>query len=228
MRVLGIETSTRRGSLALVENGELVAEIEHSEPNAHAERLVPLLGQLLARGGVARTSLDRVAVGIGPGSFVGLRVGIALAEGLGLGLGRPVVGVPSLLAMLSAVPRDCRATRVALVDARRGELFVSAQAAEGRELASARALPRAEVESFVAALAAPVVLVGEVAAELELGVTHLRGAELDLPAAAWVARLGAECAPEASPPSPLYVRGPGAALPKLPASPFAHSETPSE
>ncbi|HET7540536.1 MAG TPA: tRNA (adenosine(37)-N6)-threonylcarbamoyltransferase complex dimerization subunit type 1 TsaB, partial [Polyangiaceae bacterium] len=97
MRIVGIESSSRRGSVALLEGERLVASAEHEQPNNHAERLLPLFEQLLAETGWPKSSLDRLGVGIGPGSFTGLRAGIALAEGLSVGLDRPLWGVGSLL-----------------------------------------------------------------------------------------------------------------------------------
>ena len=118
MRILALETSSPRGSVALTEGVTLIASEEHSEPSAHAELMLPLVSRALARAGWSRSSIDRIAVGVGPGSFVGLRVGIALAEGLSLGLGRPVVGVGSLSAMLGALSREHAGPRAALLDAR--------------------------------------------------------------------------------------------------------------
>lgn len=224
MRILSIETCSRRGSVALCEGAALVARSEHSEPSAHAERMLSLVELALADAGWARSSVDRIAVGIGPGSFVGLRVGIALAEGLGLGLGRPVVGVSSLHAMLAAVPEAELGTRVALLDARRNELFVAARTVEGQERIEPRAVPRSEIHALLATLEAERVVIGEVARELELSERRLSGPALDLPDAHWVARLGATLNIAASPALPLYVRGPGATEPNLPPSPFAVRE----
>ena len=219
MRVLGIETSSRRGSVALLEGERAVKSLTHEEPNAHAERLLPLLEQLLAEAGWSKSSLDRIAVGRGPGSFVGLRVGIALAEGLSLGLGRPVVGVPSLAAMVAGVSESTSATRVAVTDARRGELFVYAERPDGSVVLEVQAIPRAAVGAALADLG-EVVLVGEAASELA-EFRGLRGAELDLPHALLIARLAVKEPEVSGPVVPLYVRGPGATTPNLPPSPFA-------
>lgn len=220
MRILGIETCSRRGSVALCEGEVLVARCEHLEPQSHAERMLSLVERALAETAWPRASLDRIAVGVGPGSFVGLRVGIALAEGLGLGLGRPVVGVVSLHAMLAAVPATIPDPRVAMLDARRGELFVAAESADRHALLEPRAVPRSEIHALLASLGSPIV-VGEVARELELAQRVLTGTEFDLPDAHWVARLGATLDAAVSPAVPLYVRGPGATEPNLPPSPFA-------
>ncbi len=220
MRTLGIETSTRRGSLALLDGDELHGSVEHDAPNAHSERLLPMLEELLASAGWARTSIDRIAVGRGPGSFVGLRVGIALAEGLSLGLGRPVVGVVSLAAMALALPPEAAGVRAALLDARQNELFVYACTPAGVTVIEPRAVPRAEVAPLLRAAGAQLV-VGEVAPALGLDIPHSSGPDLDLPHARAVARIGSAVQPEpGAAVLPLYIRGPGATLPNLPPSPF--------
>jgi tRNA threonylcarbamoyladenosine biosynthesis protein TsaB len=219
---LGIETSTRRGSVAVTENGVVVKALTHEELNAHAERVLGLVERALAEAGLTRTSLDRVAVGVGPGSFTGLRVGIALAEGMALGLGRPLVGVGSLRAMAAAVPAAEARTRVAVLDARRGELFIAAYAPNGEELLAPSALApdaaRALLEQTFGTR--EFVTVGESASALGDGLLVLRGAEHDLPHAAAVAKLASELDPAVARAEPIYVRGPGATLPNLPPSPL--------
>jgi tRNA threonylcarbamoyladenosine biosynthesis protein TsaB len=221
MRILGIETSTRRGSAALFDGGCLLLALDHDKPNAHAEALLPLVTRLFAETGTAKSSIERVAVGIGPGSFTGLRVGIALGEGIALGTGVPLVGVGSLEAMARAVSHPER-PRVALLDAGRGELFVAAYAADGAELVAPCALPLAALRERLALDALrDAIIVGEGALALGSGFDVMRGPELDLPHARFVALLGAERDPERSPPDPIYVRGVGATLPNLPPSPLA-------
>jgi tRNA threonylcarbamoyladenosine biosynthesis protein TsaB len=222
VRVLGIETSTRRGSVAVSANGVVVAAQSHEEPNAHAERLLGLIERVLADAGMTRDALDRIGVGVGPGSFTGLRVGIALAQGIALGLGRPLVGVGSLGAMARALPPAERRVRVPVLDARRGELFVAAYAADGSELLAPAALAASEARvALHAALAgAEAVLVGESAGELGLDFEVARGPELDLPHASTVAVLATTLEPDAARAEPVYVRGPGATLPNLPPSPL--------
>lgn len=224
MRVVGIETSTLRGSVALVERGEPVADASHEQPNAHAEAILPLIERLLAEAGWPRGSIDRVAVGVGPGSFTGLRVGIALAQGIALGLGRPVVGVGSLCAMARAVPAGVAGRRVALLDARRGEVFVAAYAEDGRELASPVTLTRETALAEVARrISEPRVLVGRVARDLPGGAAPFISEMTDLPHATWTALVGAELSPGAAV-EPLYVRDAGATRPDLPPSPFGATE----
>lgn len=220
LRILAVETSSSRGSVAISENGQIVKWLEHVAASSHAERVLPMIRQLLADAGWSTNSIDRIGVGVGPGSFVGLRVGIALADGLSLGLDRPLIGVPSLRAMTRAVPAGCKGVRVAIADARRNELFATAVSSDGRELLQATVVQRETIAGLVQSLRQDAVLVGEAAADLDLGWPVLRGPELDLPHANWIAVLAEELEPEQAAPNPLYVRGSGAVLPKLPRSPL--------
>jgi tRNA threonylcarbamoyladenosine biosynthesis protein TsaB len=222
VRVLGIETSTRRGSVAVTLDGKVLGALFHEELNAHAERVLGLIEELLASAGWTRSSLDRVAVGVGPGSFTGLRVGIALAQGIALGLDRPLIGVGSLRAMASGLPAEDSRTRVAVLDARRSELFVAAYAPNGDELLAPSALPMAEAETTLRTTLAgrSAVLVGEGAPLLGGSFAVESGPELDLPHAAVVARLGTVLDPKSAPAEPVYVRGPGATPQNLPPSPL--------
>ncbi|HEX5101749.1 MAG TPA: tRNA (adenosine(37)-N6)-threonylcarbamoyltransferase complex dimerization subunit type 1 TsaB [Polyangiaceae bacterium] len=223
MRVLGIETSTRRGSVAALEGEKTLGTLAHEEPSAHAERVLALVERLLGEVGWSRSSIDRVAVGIGPGSFTGLRVGIALAQGMALGLGRPLVGVGSLAALAAAVPHTEKRTRIPVLDARRGELFVAGYTADGVERLAPTAVPVADVPKLLAELFAPgeLVLVGEAARLAGGEYDVIAGGELDLPHAVPVARLGLGLDPAAAPAEPTYVRGPGATPQNLPPSPLA-------
>jgi tRNA threonylcarbamoyladenosine biosynthesis protein TsaB len=223
MRVLALETSSPRGSVALVEHGKLVLSASHEEPNLHAERILPMIQRLLAEAGVDRGSLDRIAVGVGPGSFTGLRVGIALAIGLGLGLDRPVVGVSSLAAMVRGVPSSLPQPRCPLLDARRDELFTATYDEQGRELSAPHTVARAGVLDLLAT-AGELVIVGRVIDELKAGGPGLvpyRSADTDLPSAHWVGVIGGALDAALHPPEPIYVRGAGATLPKLPPSPLS-------
>jgi tRNA threonylcarbamoyladenosine biosynthesis protein TsaB len=214
---LGIETSSRRGSVALVRDGTLLARAEHEQPNTHAEQLRPLLARVLEEAKLDKRAIERVAVGIGPGSFTGLRVGIAFAQGIALGLGIPCVGVGSLSAMARGLA-DRQGTRVTLLDARREEVFVAAYAEDGRELSAPVAIGRQEIATYLSTLPEPRVVLGEVGASL--GVEVVRSTLTDLPDARAVAELGATLDPATARPEPEYVRDAGATPQALPPSPF--------
>ena len=219
MRILGIESSSRRGSVALLEGNQLVASVEHEEPNSHAERLLPMLEKLLAEAGWPKSSVDRLGVGVGPGSFTGLRAGIALAEGLSVGLDRPLVGVGSLLAMAHGALSEQGGPCCAMLDARRSELFIAVYADRTRELCAPVALPIEDLANFLDKFAV-VSVVGEVAVGLPHSRKLVAGSSLDLPHARWVASLAGELNEAEFPPEPQYVRGVGATLPSLPPSPI--------
>ena len=223
MRILGIETTTRRGSIALVENNEVVLSAEYEELHAHAERMLPLLNGLMAQAGWARTSVDRVGVGVGPGSFTGLRVGIALGQGIAIGIDVPILGVVSLQAMAFAVPSSRKGTRWALLDARRDEIFVAAYAPDQSLVLQPRAAKRSDVGQLIASVScgdAEAVALGEVTSVLEFSCQCISTPRTDLPHAMDVALLGARLAPEEAPAQPQYVRDADALLPTLPPSPL--------
>ncbi len=217
MRILAIESSSRRGSVALLEGDRVVGSLEHEHLNSHAERLLPFIERLLAEAGWSKSSLDRLGVGIGPGSFTGLRVGIALADGLSIGLDRPLTGVGSLRSMafgaLSERPGPC----CALLDARRGELFAAIYDADHLELTAPAAIPVTDLPALLETYGVATV-VGEVAQHLPHGRIQLTGGTLDLPHARWVAALTAVLDEAEFPALPEYVRGIGAELPILPRS----------
>jgi tRNA threonylcarbamoyladenosine biosynthesis protein TsaB len=230
VRVLGIDTSSRRGSIALLSSGTEIVTRTYEGAGTHAERALDLVNEVLAEAGWPRTTLDRIAVGVGPGSFTGLRVGISLAQGMGLGLDRPVLGIGALQAMCRAVPAASGVGGLlcALIDARRDEVFAAAYDAGAREQAAVVVLPRLEVAGWVSSLrdasgAEPLVL-GEVARELGLPGAVFASERTDLPHAAAVALLGMELSPEAAPPEPAYVRPPDAIRPNLPRSPLSSEE----
>jgi len=121
--VLGIETATVRGGVALVSgSGDLVGEITLSNPESHSERILPALDWLLATLGLAPPAIVAVAVSSGPGSFTGLRAGIATAKGLAFSLRVPLYGVATLEALAANAPPG-EGPVCAVLNARRGEVF---------------------------------------------------------------------------------------------------------
>ncbi len=135
MRTLAIETAGRTCSIALLDDGHIVAERHEVVGRGHAERLIPWIAALPVGG-----RADQIIVGCGPGSFTGVRIGIAAARGLALGWDVPVFGVSSLLLLAAG----CDADRlVVAVEGGHGELLV--QEFEGRGLCA--------TSEFVSALA---------------------------------------------------------------------------
>lgn len=122
MKILALDTSTLAGSLALLEEKLILAELSVNLGRKHTERLLPEMDWLFKRLGLEPKAIEGIAVGIGPGSFTGVRVGLATAKGLALSLSVPIVGVSSLDALAEAV-RFHSGPILALLDARKGEVF---------------------------------------------------------------------------------------------------------
>src|SRR5437773_1415906 len=125
MRVLALDTTTRAGSVAVVDDERVVAERRGDESRTHAERLPVEITALLESCGLALPDVDRFAVAIGPGSFTGLRIGIATIQGLAFVTERPVVGVSALeaLAQMGSRPLGADDIVAAWMDAHRREVF---------------------------------------------------------------------------------------------------------
>ncbi len=125
MRILSIDTTSVAGSVALSENDKLIVQEQQGVSGTHSEKLFPTIEHLLQIAGWQQTDIEGIAVAIGPGSFTGLRIGLAAAKGMALALGCPVAGVSSL-ASLALNGRGFLGTVIPLIDARRGELYAAA------------------------------------------------------------------------------------------------------
>jgi tRNA threonylcarbamoyladenosine biosynthesis protein TsaB len=128
MLILGVDTSTPRLSLALRDGTRIVAERTLVPSRRAAESILPELQTLLASARLTPADLKGLAVGLGPGSFTGLRVGIATVQGLGQSLGVPVAGVSSFLAVAAATRAR---TALGLEDARREQVYAALYMQEG-------------------------------------------------------------------------------------------------
>lgn len=124
MNLLAIETATESCSAALLV-GDRLLERSELAPRRHAELLLPMCEALLAEAGLARSALDALAVGCGPGAFTGVRLAISAAQGIALALDLPVVPVSSLAALAMQAPRN-GADVLAVIDARMGEVYAGA------------------------------------------------------------------------------------------------------
>ncbi|HTM44940.1 MAG TPA: tRNA (adenosine(37)-N6)-threonylcarbamoyltransferase complex dimerization subunit type 1 TsaB [Polyangiaceae bacterium] len=225
MRILGIETTSPRCSVALVEQGHVVASAPLSSPDSRAEHTLAAIDGLFTQAGWQKSSLERIGAGIGPGSFTGVRVGIALAEGIAAGLGISVVGVGSLKAMALAVSSEDKRIRCPVMDARRGELFVAAYDANGNELWSPRLIAQTAAPSTIAqALGANYVLLG--AAAHGVDAPHLVDDLTDYPHASVIALHAQHIAPDGMPVLPQYIREADAIIPNLPPSPLNQERKP--
>jgi tRNA threonylcarbamoyladenosine biosynthesis protein TsaB len=215
MRVLAIDTALSACSAAVfdTEHGGIVAG---SLPmvRGHAEALMPLLQRVMNQARITFADIDRIAVTTGPGSFTGLRVGIAAARGIALAADKPAVGLSTLAAYAAPhMAADAKLPVVAAIDARHAQVYLQVFAPGGHSFTTPRLAPLRE--AVQAAAATPSCIVGSaahaVAAALSAGdatpaVVDARAA----PDIAWVARMGAVVAEDQSPLKPQYLRAPDA------------------
>ncbi|ETD80830.1 tRNA (adenosine(37)-N6)-threonylcarbamoyltransferase complex dimerization subunit type 1 TsaB [Rhodobacter capsulatus] len=198
--VLGFDTSAAHCAAALVRGGTVLATRAEDMAKGQAERLMPLLEELLAEAGLGWHDLDALGVGTGPGNFTGVRISVAAARGLALGLGIPAVGVSVFEALAQDAPRP---VAVAL-DARRDEAYAQrfpATGAEAPTLTPAADLAQALAGIPVIGLALP--------NSAPLAPRH--------PLAVAVALVtAAKCGTPQPRPAPLYLRGADAAPPSDP------------
>lgn len=120
--ILAVETATRTMSVALLRASALVAEITTCDDRVHSERLLPAIDQLLGAAGATLDDVSGFAVSAGPGSFTGLRIGIATVKGLAFSTGTPVAPVSTLAALAAPACAEARPV-AALLDARRDEVY---------------------------------------------------------------------------------------------------------
>jgi tRNA threonylcarbamoyladenosine biosynthesis protein TsaB len=125
MRLLCIDTTAVAGSVALAEGTRLVAQEQQGVAGTHSERLLASIEHLLAAARWRCEEIEGIAVAIGPGSFTGLRIGLATAKGMALAEGIPIAGVSSL-ASLALNGSGFAGTVIPLIDARRDELYAAA------------------------------------------------------------------------------------------------------
>lgn len=128
--VLGIDTSGGVCSVALAENGNIIAEHSTNDGRTHSATLVPMIDKLLQDAGHSLEEASLFAVAKGPGSFTGLRIGAATAKGLSFAMAKPIVGV-STLAGLSFNLREFQGIICPIMDARRNEVYTAAYNYEG-------------------------------------------------------------------------------------------------
>ena len=201
MRLLVIDTSGPECAAGIYDAGasRMLAMRSETIGKGHAEVLPGMIEAVVGEAGVPLGALDRIAVTIGPGSFTGIRVGVAMARGLALSLGIPAVGVTTLAVVAEGSLHRGKSV-LALIDARRDELYAQLFADDGMAIGEATALhyddARMEGEQHA------VILSGSGATILAGGVSP----QIDAMPLATIGTIGARL-PKDTKASPLYIRG---------------------
>jgi tRNA threonylcarbamoyladenosine biosynthesis protein TsaB len=212
MRIAAIDTSTDLGSVALYEDGTRVLEDSVLVRNLHGESLLPLISRAFDRVAWKANDVARWGVGIGPGSFTGVRIAVATAKGIAIATGANLVGVSSLDALADGIDSEIL---VSVIAAGKGEVFVQARQS-GRLLVAPTHLPLAEVAACVgnAVAGMQAVIAGEAARAIDWSVLDTAPvlawqAPHDHPRASAVARIAMRLPPDdADALEPFYVRPP--------------------
>jgi tRNA threonylcarbamoyladenosine biosynthesis protein TsaB len=217
MRVLAIDTALEACSAAVLdtEAGAITASESMNMERGHAEALMPLIARVLDRARIEFFSgIDRIAVTTGPGSFTGLRVGIAAARGFALASGRPAIGLTTLAAYAAPfIAENDELPVISVVDARHDHVYIQIFGPGGRTLVSPRILSirdalRVSTSGTPRIVGTGAKILTEAwpsSASAPILIDNRRAPDIN-----WVARLGAAAQDTGTPPKPMYLRAPDA------------------
>ena len=217
MLILAFDTAAAACSAALWRDGTVLAAARATMDQGQAEALMPMIEAVMAQAGTGYAALDRIAVTVGPGSFTGVRVGLAAARGLGLAAGKPVIGVMTTEVLAARVPETERkrdTNILTAVDTKRGDLYVQQFDGALREIRVVCALGPSDLAAWCAPGSTLVVGDAATLAAAALGPRATISAAEALPDMATLARLAATRDPVAGGPLPVYVRPPDAVMPQ--------------
>jgi len=224
MRILAIDTALPAVSVCVLDDGaaEPIAVESIAMEKGHSEALLSMVQRIIAKVEKGFDSITRVAVTVGPGSFTGIRIGVAAARGIALAKGVEAVGVSTLAAFAAPLlALDSEGIVAAAIDARHGHVFFSAYGPGGRVLTSPRILPVKDACRLlgggrVRAVGSGARLLRDEVATFGGDISLVNGSAA--PDIVSVARLGFVAAPENAPARPIYIKAPDAS-PNLGRSP---------
>lgn len=159
-RALAIETSGRLGSVAILENHQIVAEDEFAHGLQHAAEMIPRIDRMCRAQDWTPTDLREIYVSAGPGSFTGLRIGITLAKTLAFATGARIVAVPSVQVLARNSPAEAQQLIIVL-DAKRGQIFTSRLVRENGQWVEAEPARLDSLQAMLQRSPRPVFLLGE-------------------------------------------------------------------
>ena len=219
--ILAIDTATNACSAALYTGGDVVTGRHEDMVRGHAERLLPMIDEVMADAGMTSAALELIAVTVGPGAFTGLRVGLAAARGLALARSIPCFGATTTETIAAALHPG--GPSAVLIDSKRSDLYVQVFDAQGRPLCQPSAVLPDDLGAFMSGLdmgSEPLTLAGDGVTRArdilaESGFDCLDG-RVRYPDAADLARLAAarwRPGQSLAAPAPLYIRPPDAVVP---------------
>ena len=221
MLILGIETSTKTGSVAIVSNDGVIAQYSLNIEVTHSERLMSTVDRVLKDTGLAIADFGGFAVAIGPGSFTGLRIGLSTVKGLAFATGKPVAAVPTLQALAWNLPYAAYPV-CPMLDARKNEVYAALYIFDGTVLEQVMPEMTIPIRGLAEKMSRKTLFTGEAAhlyrqeIEQHFGNTALFAPlSAALPSAATVAEVGLDMiknGKQTDPDSltPLYIRRPEA------------------
>jgi tRNA threonylcarbamoyladenosine biosynthesis protein TsaB len=221
MYILGIETSTTTGSVAVISEDGVIAQYGLNIEVTHSERLMSTVDRVLEDTGLTIDKMDGYAVAIGPGSFTGLRIGLAAVKGLALVSGKPIAAVPTLKALAWNLPSAAHPV-CPMLDARKKEVYAATYWFEGSALVHGMAEAVISLARLSDRISGTTIFTGEASHLFRREIVNLFGdralfAPLSaiLPSAAAVAEIGMgmiKSGKQADPDrlTPMYIRRPEA------------------
>lgn len=213
MDILALDTAQTACSVAVVRNAEhqdrKISRLFEWRPRGHAEVLAQMIGDVVERSGTSFNALDRVAVTVGPGSFTGLRVGIATARAIALAADLPIVGITTFEAVAANACKAMKNTSsiCVLFDARRGEIYMQIFDPDLNPVMEPTVCP---LESVAERLPDHEIIAIGSGVDLVNDNRLIVSPALNVPDAAIIAEIAATRQLEGSPPEPLYLRDPDA------------------
>lgn len=216
MLILAFDCSGPACSVALWRDGAVLAREQELMERGQAEALMPMIDRVMKTLGQGFAALDRIAVTVGPGSFTGVRAGLAAARGLALASGIPLVGILTTTVLAAAVPVDERrtATRVLVaIDTKRGDFYAQQFETDGAPCDPPAALSAAALPAWLAT--SRVVIAGDAAtvAALAIGGSAMVSSAGGLVDTGILASLAARATPQPEGPTPVYVHPPAVSQP---------------
>lgn len=198
MLILAIDTSTNIGSVALVESEKgILGEITINNRTTHSEMIMKMIDTLLDISKVDRKKIEKIAVGIGPGSFTGIRIGVAVAKGLAYSLDIPIVGVNELEILASNYSGDGKI--ISMIDARKERVFYGIYKRENGKLKDLDIKGADSLEEVLKKVDEKVVCIGDGAIVNREKIVEILGEKveilddyLNIPRATILAKLGEE------------------------------------